>query len=460
MHLPRILIATCLLLAGSLARSATWYVATNGVDNADPGRGASWDLPYATISNAIAKAADNDEILASNGLYQITTTILIAKPLRLIGVNGPENTMLDAGGITRVVAISATNALLAGFTITNGYLNASGQFGAGIRLLGGSTITNCIITGNINLTRQGGGIFCSAPLDTTGIIVNCSINGNEATSGGGLFLTNNAIMSDCSIVGNRGTTSHGGGVYMRKGIGENIIVRRCNVVSNIAASQGGGVWIIGGLAENCSFYDNQSLADTNGSTYIGGGGVFVQGGEVRNCLVARNTANNNGGGILLQGGAKVYNCTFVANAAGRWGGGFYQHASSPDIVENSILWYNTAAEAGDDWFCYNRDETSSLTNNCLGWGAVSASLIPYDQPPVNYGGGFNITNEPALVTPAAGSDCRLRYGSPCINAALYFAWMDDATDLDGHPRLDPAWRLPDIGCYEFILNRGTVFSIR
>lgn len=460
MHLPRTLIATCLLLAGSLARSATWYVATNGVDNADPGRGESWDLPYGTISNAIAKAADNDAILASNGLYQMTIGIVIAKPLRLIGVNGPENTTLDAGGITRVVVITATNALLAGFTITNGYLNTSGQYGAGIRMTGGSTVSNCIIAGNNNALRQGGGLYCSAPLGTTGIIVNCSISGNEASSGGGLYLTNNAIMSDCTIVGNR-TTGPGGGVYMRKGIGENIIVRRCNVVSNTTDYQGGGLWMVGGgLVENCEFYGNQSLADTNTSVYIGGGAIYVQIGEIRNCLFTANVAAHNGGGIILHGGAKVYNCTFVANTAGRWGGGFYQHASSPDIIENSILWYNTAVEGGDNWFCYYRDATSSLTNNCLGWGAISATAIPYDQPPVNYGGGFNITNEPALVTPAAGSDCRLRYGSPCINTALYYAWMDDATDLDGHPRVDPAWRLPDIGCYEFILNRGTVFSIR
>ncbi len=232
MQINRTLIATCLLLAGFLAHSATWYVATNGVDNADPGRGESWDLPYATISNAIAMAADNDDILVSNGLYQITTTILIAKPLRLIGVDGPENTTLDAGGITRVVAISANGALLAGFTLTNGYLNASGQYGAGLRLTGGSTISNCIIAGNNNNYRQGGGIFCSAPLDTTGVIVNCSINGNQGTGAGGLFLTNNVIMSDCSVVGNQTiTVSHGGGIYLRQGQG-NATVRNCAIVSN------------------------------------------------------------------------------------------------------------------------------------------------------------------------------------------------------------------------------------
>ncbi len=460
MQINRTLIAICLLLAGVPARSATWYVTTNGVDNADPGRGESWDLPYATISNAIAKAADNDAILVSNGLYQITVSILIAKPLRLIGVDGPENTALNAGGITRVVAISATNALLAGFTITNGYLNTSGQYGAGIRLTGGSTISNCIISGNNNASRQGGGIFCSAPLDTTGIIVQCSINGNLAPNGAGLMLTNNVIMSDCQVAGNRNTSSHGGGIYLRQGQG-NAIIRNCTIVSNIAVSQGGGLWMIGGgLVENCEFYGNQSLADTNSSVYIGGGAIYVQIGEIRNCLFTTNVAANNGGGILLHGAAKVYNCTFAANAAGRWGGGFYQHASSPDTLENTILWYNSAVAGGDNWFCYNRDEASSFTNNCLGWGAVSASVIPYDQPPVNYGGGFNITNDPAFVNSAGGSDCRLRYGSPCINAALHYAWMDDATDLVGNPRVDPAWRLPDIGCYEFMLHRGTMFSIR
>jgi len=64
-------------------------VATNGVDNTDPGRGESWALPFATISNAVAYATTaNDIVTVSNGTDLITAQIAITNAITVRGRNG------------------------------------------------------------------------------------------------------------------------------------------------------------------------------------------------------------------------------------------------------------------------------------------------------------------------------------------------------------------------------------
>ena len=48
---------------------------------------------------------------------------------------------------------------------------------------------------------------------------------------------------------------------------------------------------------------------------------------------------------------------------------------------------------------------------------------------------------------ADAGDFRIRRTSPCHDAGLYAAWMEDALDLGGLPRVDTK-QLVDIGCHE------------
>jgi hypothetical protein len=46
----------------------------------------------------------------------------------------------------------------------------------------------------------------------------------------------------------------------------------------------------------------------------------------------------------------------------------------------------------------------------------------------------------------------------CLNAGVNRSWMDGATDLDGHHRIDEFSRQVDMGCYEYLF-RGTMYRI-
>jgi hypothetical protein len=54
---------------------------------------------------------------------------------------------------------------------------------------------------------------------------------------------------------------------------------------------------------------------------------------------------------------------------------------------------------------------------------------------------------------------RLSQNSPCINAGLNQAWMDNASDLDGaHRRIDSFSHIVDMGCYEY-LPSGSMYRM-
>jgi hypothetical protein len=170
-----------------------------------------------------------------------------------------------------------------------------------------------------------------------------------------------------------------------------------------ANSAGGGGGAIDSQLINCLIILN--TADSGGG---------VRWSEVTSCLILGNTANHGGGasgGGLVNSlvvsnsatdGGGVYgesswlrHCTIVGNVASEWGGG----VSGSLEAENSIIYYNTAA-------------ANPVSANYFGWAFLSlGGCCSYPA------WGSIITNEPALLNAGAG-EFRLRYGSPCIDAAV------------------------------------------
>ena len=182
---------------------------------------------------------------------------------------------------------------------------------------------------------------------------NCTINGNQADTGGAVYGEwADGRFADCNFVNNRGHL--GGGMYF---VGGRNMVARCVVSQNQATftdpnladtpTEGGGIYIFDAntAVTDCTISGNNSTAS--------GGGIFIAGSNtplLKNCLITGNTAGRDGGGVSVNWNAAptILNCTIAYNdvtgqgfSAG-FGGGVYTSYLSWSNILNSIIWGNTA----------------------------------------------------------------------------------------------------------------------
>ncbi len=403
--------------AGSVA---THYVARTGQTPVPPYT-AGWTAAASNIQDVVNIMSDGATILVKSGAtYPFEDQIVTGFATIRSDNNGTldrDTTIISANNYpgksvtNRCFHINDAEAIVEGFTITNGLSRADG---GGVYLSAG-TLRNCLVAGNISTNlSHGGGIYATG---SRSLITNCDIVGNAAYgTGGGVQVTTSAKLQNSRVRGNRGMTatttgSFGGGVWM----GASAVLQNCEIVSNIAPSSavGGGVCIA-----------------ANGLT-------------IRNCLIAGNSSPSGGGGVGIWGaltGETVENCTLFGNmpAGGASSGiGGTWHAKTLTI-RNTIC-QDSITVAG----------TILVTNSCL----LSTNIA-------NATFSATITNNPVFVN-AAGLDFRLKKGSPCIDTGLNQSWMDGALDLDGLVRKDRFASIVDMGAYEFVpLPRGTVVLVR
>lgn len=243
-------------LAAFYARAATWHVAENGDDSAD---GQTWDTPLATISNAVSLAevssiTAGDNILVSNGIYQLTATIVLTNGLIIESVNSAEQTILDAEERAIRCVWLTSGALLDGFTVTRGNQG-------GVYFYYGGTVQNCVIAGNTISSFSGGGIYATGG----GTLLNSRILNNTATGsqqGGGIFINGGGFTArNCLFAGNEG--QFGGGLRCNQGG----LIQNCTVVNNHSRDRGGGVYVWKGATfQNTILYNNTT--DTDGPNFF------------------------------------------------------------------------------------------------------------------------------------------------------------------------------------------------
>jgi hypothetical protein len=245
-------------------RAATLYVSPTGGQVAPY---ANWSSAARVIQDAVDAAGSGDEIVVTNGNYQtggrtvmvvdtnlFTTNyyfnrVVVDKQLVVRSVNGPQLTVIDGQKIGRCVSL-ASNAMLSGFTLTNGVVNSSG---GGVHCDDTSTVvSNCTISGNVASSNNfGGGAY-------GGTLNNCTLTGNSGAYGGGAC---NGVLNNCIVSGN--SANEGGGTYGG-------ILSGCAVTKN-SAETGGGAY--SGTLRNCTL---------TGNTGTFGGGVY--GTDLRNCI--------------------------------------------------------------------------------------------------------------------------------------------------------------------------------
>ena len=156
------LLLTVLCLISSAASASTWYV--NGVSGSDSNDCKSLTTACKTVGHAISLAASGDSIRVAAATYTENLTISIS--LKILG-SGAKTTILDGGGVGRVVTISSpAHVTLSGVTITNGNLTLG--YGAGIGNGGVLMLLRSAVSGNrvkftgCNCAARGGGIFNGA----------------------------------------------------------------------------------------------------------------------------------------------------------------------------------------------------------------------------------------------------------------------------------------------------------
>jgi len=166
------------------------------------------------------------------------------KDITIQGTDGAETTIVNggsAGSCVRFVSGETADAVLDGFTLTNGsgtLIDATQRFGGGVYIYDGAspTITNSIISGNSS--QNGGGIkawYASATISNS-IIRGNSSSGNGGGIGGsfgGDFTVVNSI-----VAGNH-SGAYGGGI--RIGTDSNAIIINSTIVGNDAVHGGGGI---------------------------------------------------------------------------------------------------------------------------------------------------------------------------------------------------------------------------
>lgn len=319
-----LVISLALTLIAGNAYSTVCYVDANSTNPTPPF--TNWATAAIHIQDAVDVSSTSDEIVVSNGVYQIGARVVlgstanrvaITKAVTVRSLNGPQVTVIQgyqvpgnpaAEGAVRC-AYLASGATLFGFTLTGGSASFSGALEA---------------------FRSGGGIWCES---SSAIISNCIISGNYAfANGGGVY---GGTINSCTLSGNS-VGSKGGGAY-------GSIIHNSALVEN-SALDGGGAYLC--TLVGCTVVNNQA----RGGLGQGGG---ASGSTITNSIVYFNSAEI-GGNIF---GSTASHCCSIPLAIGGTGsftnapqflnGGWTLAIDSPCInAGNNAYTYTTTDLAG------------------------------------------------------------------------------------------------------------------
>jgi hypothetical protein len=384
----------------------------------------------ATIQEAIDRAINGETVLVAPGTYRENVNFR-GKAIVVASAQGPEQTVIDAGGAGSVVTFQTgetRSAVLSGFTIRGG---SSTHAGGGIYIANSSpTIRGNVVTENRSCTGVGIYSYFASPLIQNNRIVRNTIHGCTGGWGIGVYIGGNsaAELIDNEISENSGAAASGGGVAL---FAAGSAVVRGNVISqNVTSGPAGCGW--GGGIASANF--SQAKVVNNlivGNTACYGGGLHWRGSTGSTVLVNNTIADN--------------------KALVSWPGMYVSGFDSRNQLHNNIV----AAQTGPALFCENAASVSSpvlnsndvFSANGAAFGGSCADRTGLDG---------NVSVDAAFIDAAAG-DYRVRVSSRVVDAGNALAPHLPAVDAAGNQRIvdgngDGAAAV-DIGALEYVNRR-------
>ncbi|MCX6921821.1 MAG: hypothetical protein NT154_01175, partial [Verrucomicrobia bacterium] len=201
------------------ATASVYYVDLNSPNPSPPY--TNWITAATNIQDAVDVAVEGDQVLVMDGVYQTggravyetsTNRVVIDKAITVQSVHGAATTVIQGSqtpgtingdSSVRCVYLT-TNAILIGFTLTNGatllaYIGEAGSKVAQCCSGGGvwcedssAVVSNCLLTGNsadFSYYGLGGGAY-------RGTLKQCVLNGNSACNGAGAYWS---TLIDCTL---------------------------------------------------------------------------------------------------------------------------------------------------------------------------------------------------------------------------------------------------------------------
>lgn len=247
---PILLILSLLHIFAGMATARVWTVAADSTGE------------FLLIQDAIEAADNGDEIRIGPGTY-VETLHTRSKVIDLIGEDGDDLTIVDAGAAGAAITIPYTPGgvlHIRGLTFTNGIGKIlrpealQGRFGGGACIeLAYPEFEDCSFFQNV--ANMGGGIYVIAgAADFT----RCAFEGNGAGIGGGIALEHDGgvRLTDCII--NDNVSVFGGGLYL---FHSQLRIDNCEVRGN-SATEGGAVQLLEG-SEGTVWITDSILADNS-----------------------------------------------------------------------------------------------------------------------------------------------------------------------------------------------------
>jgi chitodextrinase len=439
------LLVTVLLRGAPLQAATDISVCASGCD-------------HSSIQAAINAAASGDTIVLAREVF--VETIVVDRDLTIRGASSAASIIDGAAAGTVIVVPAGVSVTLESLTVRNGRTSGNG---GGILNQGTLWASDIVVSSNVAATlpsSAGGGIYSTGQLT----LVDSTLTANESYSGGGgLYvsgLTATALVERTNLVENRVhdmTTDFrgGGGIHVASA---DVTVRDSRIVGNRTDFTGGGVTVRGSSADvqiidttidaNISrlgvgvTLQTSARLTIRGSTIsnnTGAAGTTSSGGGLRagapvtitNSTIFGNSATGSGGGILAESTVTLDSVTIAGNSSG-FGGGIASFSAGTTLINNSIVFGNSATNFGHDCAGSLDGGTGLLIGDPADCTTAAVTDVLVADPllgPLADNGGQTLTMLPATDSPAVDA------GTTSLTA-----------DQRGEPR--PAGGGPDLGSVE------------
>jgi hypothetical protein len=396
-----------------------------------------------------ALAINNSNVSSTNSTFQknhanelgggvFVTNTVVANTLKLI-----ENTATHGAGMylfNATLDLSNTNVSDSAASVSGGALavessiaslnhvaisKGAAQFG-GCMYVKNATIKGQYSINTCNAISSGGGLFVTANT----MISSLNVTGSTADFGGALYVENSTLtLQDISVTSSSALIA-GGGIYS---LNSSIALKKADFSSHRSTQRGGAI-----LANQTAIYHSDvtvknSSADIGAGVYLFHSSIDSLSSSSR-CKLTNNIARIDGGNLFMTGQSRVNNIDVDSGKAEN-GGGIKVEEAFDCILKNILITQNEAAiygggiELTDSSSCelINIKISKNIAKEQGGGFSIENSTVYHDNVKIyeNYsptGGGLRLAGRSSyLLGPIASS-----------NSELFLNHVSEEEDYFGH----------------------------